>query len=186
MDTFPILETKRLILNEQKIGDTQAIFELFSDPYVTEFYDLSFSKESEAIDLINNDAKHFQEGKLIRWAIRDKVTKQFLGGCGINRFEQSNHLAVIGYELNRNSWGKGFATEAVRRVIEFAFSESCPQFVNRIEAYTMLGNRASEVVLEKLGFKCDGILRQHGYWKGGYHDLKVFSLLRTDSEKSRR
>lgn len=180
MKRFPVLETPRLILNEQTLNDVQAIFELFSDPAVTEFYDLAFSQESEAIALIEDDAKHFQEHKLVRWAIRDKENLSFLGGCGINRFEESNHLAVIGYELSQDSWGKGIATEAVRKVVEFAFSKACPKFVNKIEAYTMIGNRASEVVLEKLGFKCDGVLREHGYWKGAYHDLKVYSLLRSE------
>ncbi|WP_119969410.1 GNAT family N-acetyltransferase [Shewanella japonica] len=182
MSIFPIIETDRLVLNQQSIDDSKSILELFSDPEVTEFYDLSFATEKEAINLINADLAGFIEGKSVRWAIRDKETFKFIGGCGINHFEESNHVAVIGYEFKRNSWGKGYATESVRKVIEFTFSEKCPKHVNKIEAYVMIGNRASEVLLEKLGFKCDGILRQHGFWKGAYHDLKVFSLLRSDTQ----
>lgn len=180
MNTFPTLETQRLLLNEQTFEDSTVIFSLFSDPEVTRFYDLFFTEESEAVELIKNDAKRFNETKGIRWAVRDKSTNQFIGGCGINRFEDSNHVAVIGYEFCKQAWGQGYATEAVAKIVEFSFSKECPKHVNRIEAYTMPGNRASEVVLEKLGFKCDGILREHGHWKGSYHDLKIFSLLRSD------
>ena len=183
MSIFPNLETERLILNQQTLEDSVPILEMFSDPEVTEFYDLSFNSEDEAIALINNDSSRFIEGKGIRWAIRDKATNSFIGGCGINRFEESNHVAVIGYEFCKRAWGKGFATEVISKVIEFIFSADCPKHINKIDAYVMLGNRASEVVLEKHGFKCDGILRSHGYWKGSYHDLKVFSLLRSDTTK---
>ncbi|NMP17722.1 GNAT family protein [Thalassotalea sp. Y01] len=180
MPKFPTLETPRLILNEQTIEDSESVFSMFSDEAVTEFYDLYFTSKDEAIALIEKDAERFIKSKTVRWAIREKDTSEFVGSCGINRFEESNDVAVIGYEFHKNSWGKGFATEAVSKVVDYCFSEQCPKYVNKIEAYVMLGNRASEVVLEKLGFQCDGILRQHGKWKGAYHDLKVFTLLRSD------
>lgn len=180
MKKFPIIETKRLVLDEQVIGDTQAIFSMFSDSEVTEFYDLHFTKPSEAQELIESDAKRFLENKSLRWAIREKPSNHFIGSCGVNRFEESNDMAVIGYEFLKSAWGKGYASEAVKAVVEHVFSSQCPQFVNRIEAYVMLGNRASEVVLEKIGFQYEGTLRQHGKWKDSYHDLKVFSLLRSE------
>jgi len=183
MSKFPILETERLILNQQTLNDSRAILEMFSDPDVTEFYDLSFSTQNEAINLINNDLKQFIEGKGLRWAIREKSNNRFIGSCGINRFEQSNHVAVIGYEFSKNSWGKGFATEAIAILVEFIFSNNSPKHINKIEAYVMLGNHASEAVLKKHGFECDGTLRAHGYWKDSYHDLKVYSLLRSDVAK---
>ncbi|USD36177.1 GNAT family N-acetyltransferase [Ferrimonas sp. SCSIO 43195] len=184
MNNFPIVETERLILDEQSNDDAKAIFAMFSDSEVTEFYDLHFTSENEALELIENDNKSFREQKSVRWAIREKSTNEFVGSCGINRFEESNDVAVIGYELQKRSWGKGFAKEAVSKVVEYSFSNDCPRFINKIEAYVMLGNGASESVLEKLGFQCDGILRQHGKWKGSYHDLKVFSLLRSEGNKA--
>ncbi|TRX55006.1 GNAT family N-acetyltransferase [Thalassomonas sp. M1454] len=183
MSNFPIIETERLILNEQIIDDSKSIFAMFSDSDVTEFYDLHFTKEIEAVELIENDTKRFNERKSVRWAIREKSTNDFIGSCGINRFEDSNDIAVIGYEFIKSAWGKGYATETVKGVVDYSFSERCPKFINRIEAYVMLGNRASEIVLERLGFRCEGTLRQHGKWKGSYHDLKMFSLLRSDTIK---
>lgn len=99
MNTFPTLETKRLTLNEQTLEDANVIYEMFSDPDVTEFYDLAFTDQSEAIEIIEGDAKRFKELKGIRWAFRDNTNGEFIGSGGINRFEESNHVAVIGYEF---------------------------------------------------------------------------------------
>ena len=178
--TFPLLESERLIFREQTLTDAENIFLMLSDPVVTEFYDLHVDSYQQAIDLITNDGERYQQGQCVRWVIHDKQTNKFIGSCGINRFETSNDVAVIGYELVSSVWGKGYATEAINKVVEFLFSEQCPQFVNRIEAYVMLGNMASDTVLNKTGFKYEGILRQLGKWKGNYHDLKLFSLLRSE------
>ncbi len=181
MTGFPILSTRRLLLNETTTDDAQAVFELFSDKRVTEYYDLEvFDSIEQALELIENEQEKILDNKMLRWAVREKASGTYLGGCGINRFEPDRHTAVIGYEFCRKFWGKGYATEAITSVIEFAFSSSCPSIVNRIEAYTMLGNLASESILLKLGFKAEGILREHSFWKGQYHDLTLFSLLKKD------
>ncbi|MFT4925988.1 MAG: ribosomal-protein-alanine N-acetyltransferase [Phenylobacterium sp.] len=183
MSNFPVLETSRLLLDEVVLTDSSAIFSMFSDPDVTEFYDFEvFRCEEEAIELINKDRQRNQANESRRWAVREKTSGQLIGGCGINRFEPSNHIAVISYEFAQSSWGKGFATEAVNAMMAFAFSDDSPHFVNRIEANTMLGNTGSEGLLAKLGFKLEGVMRDYGYWKGRYHDLKLFSLLRRDYE----
>lgn len=87
----------------------------------------------------------------------------------------------IGYDLNNNYWGQGIMTEAVSAVLKRVYSGSlrCGE-LNRIQADTIPGNIASEKVLLKLGFKEEGIRRQSGYWKGRYHDLKCYSLLRDE------
>ena len=91
------------------------------------------------------------------------------------------HSGVIGYDLHPDYWGKGITTEAVSSVLNLAYSGGLPCGVlNRIQADAVPGNIASEKVLLKLGFKEEGIRRQSGYWKGKYHDLKCFSLLREE------
>ena len=177
---FPYIETERLVLDEQVLADVEANWSMFTDEAVTAFYDLHFTDKQQAIDLVKADQQSFQDGKGIRWAIREKNNPLFIGSCGINRFEKANDTAVIGYELAQHAWGRGIATEAVGQLVEFIFSEQCPEFINRIEAYVMIGNTGSEVLLEKLGFQYEGTLRQHGKWRGSYHDLKLFSLLRAN------
>ena len=177
--SFPRIETPRLILNETTLADTGSVFSLFSDPQVLIYYDIEqFNEPEQAMELINSDAKKYKDGQMLRWAVREKLSSKYIGGCGINRFELSRHTAVIGYEFIQDSWGKGFATESIQAVVDFCFSNHSPHFVNRIEAYVMQGNLASEAILTKLGFDKEGILKQHSYWKGQYHDLALFSKLK--------
>ncbi|WP_076412226.1 GNAT family N-acetyltransferase [Shewanella sp. UCD-KL12] len=181
MEPFPKLETTRLLLNETTLADTDSVFALLSNPRVLTYYDIEqFQEIDQAASLINSDAGKYAKGLMLRWAVRQKESSKYIGGCGINRFEADRHTAVIGYEFCPSTWGKGFATESLQAVIEFCFSTHCPQHVNRIEAYTMTGNHASEAILGKLGFSREGLLRQHSFWKGSYHDLTLFSILRDE------
>ena len=68
-------------------------------------------------------------------------------------------------------------TEAVKAAIDFGFS-NMP--LNRIEARCDLENIASARVLEKVGMKFEGLLRQHIYSKGSYHDMKMYSILKQE------
>ena len=91
------------------------------------------------------------------------------------------HNAIIGYDLLPMLWGKGYATEAIRTIIQAAFAGDLPcGLLNRIQADTVLGNDASEALLLRLGFKEEGIRRESGYWKNAYHNLKCFGLLRSE------
>jgi ribosomal-protein-alanine N-acetyltransferase len=105
----------------------------------------------------------------------EKSDGGFLGTLGFNAFNAMSDRGVLGYELGRRAWGKGFATEAVREVVRFGHAQAG---LNRIEAVVMPGNEASVNVLRKVGFEEEGLLRAFGRWKGRYHDLRMFSILR--------
>jgi ribosomal-protein-alanine N-acetyltransferase len=68
-------------------------------------------------------------------------------------------------------------TEALRSIIGWGFHSLK---LNRIEAMVMIENIASIKLLEKSGFLEEGILREYGFWKGKFHDLRLFSLLKKD------
>jgi ribosomal-protein-alanine N-acetyltransferase len=73
---------------------------------------------------------------------------------------------VIGYDISRDHWGKGYKTEALRRIIPSVFSSALPcGALNRIQGDIVPDNSASEAVLRKLGFQEEGLLRESGYWK---------------------
>ena len=82
--------------------------------------------------------------------------------------------------INRNYWGNGLVTEAAAALVDFAFRK---MKVNRIEAGTIVEHRASQRVLEKLGFKLEGVLRQRELIKGRFPDVTMYSLLRSDYSK---
>lgn len=180
--TFPKIETNRLFLAEIRPEDEAAIFELFSNDKVIEYYDLeAFISTEQARDLINLFRSRYDAVTGIRWAIRLKSSANIIGTCGFNSWSSKMRNAVIGYDLMPAFWGNGYASEAVRAILLAAFTGKLPcGSLNRIQADTVPGNHASEALLRRLGFKEEGLRRESGYWKNTFHDLKCFGLLRSD------
>ncbi|NVK74891.1 MAG: GNAT family N-acetyltransferase [Oceanospirillaceae bacterium] len=179
---FPIIESKRLILSDFKLGDDAAVFSLFSDNSVIKYYDLSaFTSVEQAQELIQFFQTRYEEKSGIRWAIRAKDSGNLIGTCGFNSWNPKMRSAVIGYDLMPASWGNGYAVEAVREIILTAFEGQLPcGHIHRIQADTVPGNQASEALLRNLGFKEEGLRRDAGYWKDQFHNLKCFGLLRPE------
>lgn len=179
---FPRLSTDRLILDELRPEDSEPLYKHFSNNEVVKYYDLeAFTEINQASSLIQLFRKRFDERTGIRWAIRLKGNDMFVGTCGFNSWNPRMRSSVIGYDISRGCWGKGYATEALREIIKVGFSGFLPCGVlNRIQGDTVPGNVASEAVLKKLGFREEGVLRESGYWKGRFHDLKCFGLIQSE------
>jgi len=180
--SFPELATERLLLKELTVNDRNAIFEIFSNSDVVNYYDLAeFKNLNQADNLIHFFNNRYQTDAGIRWGIFLKNEPQCIGTCGFNAFNNAMHSTTIGYDLNKYFWGMGIATEALHAVLNYLFSAELPfGMINRVQADTVPGNIASEKVLLKLGFKEEGLRRKSGFWKNQYHDLKCFGLLKSD------
>ena len=175
---FPKLESANLVLREIKLSDAEAIYRIFSDPRVLEYHDLEeFKKIEEARYLIYSLSEGFREQEVIRWGIAKKRENIIIGTCGYSGWNKTRLRAEIGYELSQAHWRKGVMTKALGAVIRYGFET---MQLNRIEATVMLPNIASIKLLQKLGFQEEGILRERGFWKGHFHDLRMFALLKKD------
>lgn len=175
-NNFPQLITENLILRETKLADAPAIFQIFADDEVTKYHDLETATNLEQVQfLIERRAERFKNQQGIRWGIARKEDNVIIGSCGYGI--KNSFQASIGYELAREYWRKGFMTEALRAIIQWGFYQL---YLNRIEAFVMLENIASIKLLENLDFVEEGLLREYGFWKGQFHDLKIFSLLKRD------
>ncbi|KAF8084492.1 hypothetical protein N665_0716s0037, partial [Sinapis alba] len=86
--------------------------------------------------------------------------------------------AHIGYELSHEYWGKGIATRAVSIAVPRVFSDL--SHILRLQAFVQTQNKASQRVLEKVGFQREGLLRKYSYIKGAIHDVFLYSLLSSD------
>ena len=175
---FPKLESESLILREIKLSDAEAIYRIFSDPRVLKYHDLEeFKNIEEAKCLIYSLSEGFREQEVIRWGIAKKRENIIIGTCGYSGWNKNRLRAEIGYELSQAHWRQGIMTKALSAVINYGFEI---MQLNRIEATVMLPNIASIKLLHKLGFQEEGILRERGFWKGHFHDLKMFALLKKD------
>jgi ribosomal-protein-alanine N-acetyltransferase len=184
LQTFPQLETNSLLLLRIISGDANALFKILSDPEVTEFYDEDeFVDISQASDQIPAWENGFINKRSIRWGIIRKDKDDLMGSCGYYGFHSWNNRASIGYELARTSWRQGIMTEALSAIINFGFRRL---ELNRIDALVMPGNTASINLLEKLGFRNEGLLKEYERWGSkGFVDLCMFAILRKDWSISR-
>ncbi len=94
----------------------------------------------------------------------------------------SNRRTELGFSLRRASWGKGFAGEAARLGIEFAFEQLD---LRRVEADVDPRNRASVRLLERLGFAREGLLRERWEVGGQLQDSLLLGLLRREWRAAR-
>ena len=99
-----------------------------------------------------------------------------IGGVGLQPWQDvARFTAEVGYWLGEDFWGRGFATEALRRFSAYAF-ESFP--FERLEAYVFSTNPASRRVLEKSGYEYEATLRRSAFKDGRFLDGHLYARLR--------
>jgi [ribosomal protein S5]-alanine N-acetyltransferase len=99
---------------------------------------------------------------------------QLIGNCGIRMNTSDAREADLGYELDPRYWRYGYATEAARALLAFGFREGR---LHRIWAWCIAENIASTRVLEKIGMRQEGHLREHEWMKGRWWDTLLYAIL---------
>jgi ribosomal-protein-alanine N-acetyltransferase len=178
MTQFPILETERFVLRQLTQNDSIEIFQYFSLDEVTKFYDLeSFTNIEQAEELIQKWNQRFVRSQAIRWGITLKSENRVIGTCGFHGWMKNHYKAEIGYELTPKYWRQGFMTEVIEKIIEYGFNYLG---LNRIEAFVEPENTGSRKVLEKIGLREEGTLKEHFYLRNRFVDTVIYALLKKD------
>ena len=181
---FPTLATPRLKLRQTTPADAADLLAIFSNEEVVEFYNhgpMACIAEAEQT-IAKQHLQLFESGRGIRWGMTLHESDTIIGTCGFFNINSTYFSATLGYDLARPYWGKGLMTEALRAILQHGFAHYS---LNRIQAETNLDSKRSIATLLRLGFCEEGVLRQLGFWKGQFHDVRCFSLLKSDwnSEK---
>ncbi|MEW9121529.1 MAG: GNAT family protein [Thermotaleaceae bacterium] len=176
---FPKIETEDLLLRKIELSDATRLLAIWSNKDVTKYMNIEpFENLEQVKDMVELLNSLFEQREANRWAIVLKEKNCVIGTCGYNRgLKEEDFLGEIGYELDKAYWGKGYGTEALKAVIDYGFEQL---ELNRIEAMVMLENIQSTALLKRLGFKEEGILREHGFYKGRYWDEYCYSLLKRE------
>ncbi|WP_152655648.1 GNAT family N-acetyltransferase [Oceanobacillus sp. CFH 90083] len=172
------LFTKRLVLRKIQTSDAAALFNIWSDPAVAAFMNISaFTSESQAVEMIDLLNELAETKQAIRYSVFDLHSKEIIGSCGFNAINAENARVEIGYDIAKAHWGNGYAPESVQALIDEAFINLG---INRIEAKVEPANINSVKVLQKLRFTFEGTLRQYEKVKGNFVDIHMYSLLKND------
>lgn len=178
LSTFPVIETDRLILRQVTPDDAESVLKYLSDKEVMKYYGLEpFDSINEALDEISWYKSIFEKKTGIRWGITIKNQNEVIGSCGfLNRVPKHNR-SEIGFELSKDYWGQGIASEALKAVCQYGFEQLNLQ---RIEALIEPPNLSSQRLVERQGFIREGLLRNYEFSCGKFDDLYMYSLLREE------
>lgn len=176
----PELTTERLVLRPFLITDAEDVAALAGAEEVARNtlniphpYDPKHAEE-----WIASHRGQAERREAVTYAVTRADDGTLVGAVGLT-VDPENDSAELGYWIGRQHWGKGYATEAARAVVDWAF----PALeLHRIHASHFPRNPASGRVLRKLGMRHEGRLRGHVKKWGEYLDLEKFGLLRDDLE----
>ena len=179
---IPTLQTERLSLRAMHPIDAEDMFDYASRADLTRYLLWSPHKNiAYTKDYLRYIQSRYALGDFYDWAVIEHESRRMIGTCGFTRIDTENDSAEIGYVLNPDFHGRGYALEAAKKVIEFGF---LTLGLNRIEARFMQGNDASLRVMEKLGMSFEGYHRDAIYVKGEYRTVGFCAMTRADFLKS--
>ena len=178
----PTLHTARLRLRPFTPADADALYTLHSSAHVLRYWDAPpWGERARAERFLTACRQLEEDGSGARLAMDRASDGSFLGWCSLTRWNPDHRSASLGYCLDDAAWGQGYATEAARAVLQWAFDTLD---LNRVQAETDTRNTASARVLEKLGFVREGTLREDCVVNGDVSDSWVYGLLRRQWQPS--
>jgi ribosomal-protein-alanine N-acetyltransferase len=170
------ITTERLDLREFKESDWEAVLAYQSKPLYLRFYEWTERTPQAVREFVQMFLDQQQQAPRTRFqlAVTLKNTGQLIGNCGLRMRSAGAHEGDIGYELDPAYWGQGYATEAARAMLQFGFTRF---HLHRIWSWCIADNAASARVLEKLGMRQEGRLREKEYFKGRWWDTLLYAIL---------
>lgn len=178
------LETERLLLRRTTEEDYEEFFYLQLNPKLRKY--LGTTKIGNNPE---KNKKYFSEDKYnqldyYRWTIERKEDGKILGTIYLNIHSERARSAGIDYWIREDDWGKGYTSEASKRILEFAFDTLN---INRIESSGSKNNAGTWRVMEKIGLQYEGV-RKDGifYYYGGLEDLVIYGLTKEEYIKTKK
>lgn len=167
------MQSERLIFRKVTLEDTDDIYEFGSDEEVAKY--VTWSTHKNIIETEKIIEELFIPKKYV-FAIVEKISNKCIG---IFEFmpEIKNNSLCFGYVLNKKYWNKGYMTETLKFMLEYAFNTLK---VNRVYAMHIKENISSGKVMEKCGLKFEGEFKEAEFLKGRYITLIYRAILRKD------
>lgn len=174
LNKFQTIETKRLVLRRVAEEDLKDIFEISSNPEVTQHISWETHQSLEQTrELLNKYLDSYNQNTIRDWGVELKESKKIIGLAGFLPEPKDINEPDIGYIFNKDYWHKHFATEAVQEILKFGFEKAN---LKKITAYCVEHHQPSQKVLTNCGFsfeKHDTIQTQ----KGSTEKVKRFTIL---------
>ena len=167
------IRTKRLLLRQYKKGDEESFLANINNPKVSRWTSgIPYPYSKGDLETWQNILAKRQGKTEISFVITRE--NEVIGGVSL-RGIRKGHKARIGYWLGEAYWGQGFMVEAIYAITKLGFE----QFgLHRIEAKVFLPNKGSKRVLEKAGFRLEGLLKKEYLKDGKFIDAYLFAKVK--------
>jgi RimJ/RimL family protein N-acetyltransferase len=174
----PTLTTQRLVLRPYREEDAADVRRVAGERAIA---DTTMRiphpyQNSDAVAFIERQQDNFAGGRSVQFAMTSAADGELLGGVGLE-IDPDHASAELGYYVAVPHWGKGYASEAAAAVVAFAFDV---KHLNRVHAHHMTRNPASGRILQKLGMRHEGTLREHIMKWGVPENVEVYAILAAD------
>jgi len=180
------LTTKRLIIRDITMKDAKSLIRDINNVNVSKYllvvpYPYTMKDAKWWINKCKKDSRE-KPRKEYSFCIELKSKKGVIGGIGLTKVDRFQGTAEIGYWLGQDYWRQGIASEAARKMIDFAFNKLK---LRRINLPAFAENKGSNALAKKLGFKFEGRTRREVRDKatGKIHDANFYGLLKSEWRK---
>lgn len=172
------LRTSRLLLRDFSPGDLEPLASYQRDAEYQRYYPAPPGGEPGTRELLDRFLGWQEEEPRSRFqlAIVDS-SGELIGTAGLRRAAPGSRVADLGYELAPSRWGRGYATEAARALVDFGFGELA---LHRIHAHCIAENGPSARVLERIGMRREGVFREHEFFRDRWWDVHWYGILASE------
>lgn len=173
------LETERLILRPFTVDDAESVYNNWaSDDEVTKYLTWPTHKSLEVSQwYVDTCIKNYKQMSYYQWGIELKETHELIGNISVVSVIENVECMELGWVLGRKYWGNGYMPEAASKVLDELFDEVG---VNCVYAGHDVNNPKSGRVMQKIGMKYEGVLRQFGKNNQGIVDCARYSIIKSE------
>lgn len=184
MNLYSPIYTERLMLREYIIDDYKEAHSYLSDPEVLKYMEFSPTTEEQSRDYVNRFLNfQKQEPRIyIKFVVILKTDNCIIGECGLLMPNYKHKTAELVYRFNKDYWGKGYATEAAKAILNFGFYQLS---LHRIDATCDIRNSASSKVIDNIGMQKEGCLREHKWVKEWWRSSFLYSILEYEFKQNK-
>jgi RimJ/RimL family protein N-acetyltransferase len=174
-DRLPIPPAGRVRLRWLEPRDVDALLQVFGDPAVMRYWSSPPLPDRRAAeDLLAEIRACFERRELFQWGVALAESDRVIGTCTLAWLHAESRRAELGFALGRAHWGHGYMSEALLALLDFAFG---PLGLRRLEADIDPRNESSLRLVQRLGFRREGLLRERWLTAGEVQDSLFFGLL---------
>ena len=170
----PALATPRLCLRPFRLEDVEAMHACYGDAEAMRFWNRPAHRRRSETERVVRRSMAFTPKRRLVWAVAEAGSDRCIGMVNYHNADMKQRQAEIGYMIAPDWWGRGVASEAVGALLGYCFGVA--RF-HRVQAVIDPENAASRRLVERFGFRLEGVLRETLFLGGAWRDDCVYGLL---------